>query len=64
MTINDRKWREFGDMAIQNNTWVMELVGQDDKVTMLRGRSSVVFQKAQEGWWIVDHHAAVNPPPT
>jgi uncharacterized protein (TIGR02246 family) len=61
LTLRDKKLREFGDMAVQNDTWEIELVSQDDKTTGVSGRSSVVYQRTPQGWWIVDHHTALTP---
>jgi uncharacterized protein (TIGR02246 family) len=60
LTMKDKKLREFGDIAIQNDTWDVELVSQDDKTTSLSGRSSVVYQRTPQGWWIIDHHTTRN----
>jgi uncharacterized protein (TIGR02246 family) len=61
LTLKDTKLREFNAMAIQNDAWDVELVSYDDKATSLSGRSTVIYQHTPQGWWIVDHHTAVNP---
>ncbi len=61
LTMKDTKRREYGNIAIQNDTWDLDLVSQDDKTSSYSGRSSVVYYRTPQGWWIIVHHIGITP---
>jgi ketosteroid isomerase-like protein len=63
VTIKDSTVREYGDLIIQNSTWDFSATGVDDTPFTISGRSSVVSMRTPEGWFIIDYHPAINPPP-
>lgn len=63
ITIKERTVRQYGDLIIQNATWDMKATTPDNTPIALSGRSSIVALKTPEGWFIVDYHPAINPPP-
>ena len=63
ITIKDSTVRRYGDLIIQNVSWDFTAASADDTPVAFSGRTSMVSIKSPEGWYIVDYHPAINPPP-
>lgn len=63
ITIKHSSARQYGDLIIQNVSWDFTAAKADDTPFAISGRTSMVSMKTPEGWYIVDYHPAINPPP-
>jgi uncharacterized protein (TIGR02246 family) len=63
VTIKESTVRQYGDIVIQNATWDFTAATPDDTPVEVSGRSSVVSIRKPDGWYIIDYHPAINPPP-